>query len=180
MIINSSKSLKLLEIRLALDILHLYAQKKPTLAHRKLLDLCKNGDLKLINEKIKDFPEYKEYIPNTSTKKFIQDSTDLLNELFEQKHISEVSLNNIALIFSEHPVPLYEYEEEPEKNTYSHLTENIQGHLDKLELLLKNSNPRTMSISQFKNFSKQFKKLTKQFGISKFQQYFLRKASKNN
>ena len=48
----------------------------------------------------------------------------------------------------------------------------MQTSLENLHMLIKKANPKSMSTSQFKDFSNQFRNLTYTLGRQKFQQYF--------
>lgn len=171
--INSLEILNLFKARLALDISEKYATNQPADTHIELLNLCKNYNITEVNQKIKDFPEYKDYIPKISINEFVEDSLKLLNKLWEQKLINNVRLASLAELFASAPIDKNIYcEEEIEKVTYSHLTPNIKNYLEKMDSLFKKNVPSTMSIKQLESFAQKFKNLTQQLGICKFQQYF--------
>lgn len=128
------------------------------------------------------FGTFSKSVRSLSAKDFSQEYIDLIKTLMEENQVySDEKFDELKKAFykgnedlnpDNNKTSLETYEEEPEqKNMPNYLTDDMKISLDKLNKLTK-QNSTTMSASDFKKLSAQFRDITLVLGISKFQQSF--------
>lgn len=149
---------------------------------------------KLNNEKISEIEKYKLLLSYLNEQK-IDEAQNILNNLDDKnfsnfEHISSRVLStNVLETLKKHLQDLQIYSEsdfEKIKTVFYKGNEDLlesenmdyNDCLKQLENLINRNNPKRMTSTQFIEFSESFKKLSKLFGISKFEEYFDTKNQK--
>lgn len=153
--------------------------------YSNIYEILKSDNTELLISTIKDsidkqlFVEFNKNILTKPAKDLAEEHVNLTKNLMKENNVfSEEKFEELKKAFykeNEYLIPEKksdEYEEEPEIINTNHLTNDMQNCLDNLNHLIRRFNPKTMSISDFKQFAEQLKNLTFDLGKQKFQQYF--------
>lgn len=176
--LNTLEDLTLFRNCTILKIIELQSQNSdPELINKysELLELSKSGDIENVREKLNSLiDEVSDFCKSFSDDTPVRDIAKNYKSL-AKKILSQEQYEKIEDSFLPYSSDLNNqtYEEEPEEQISSdYSTAYMKRFLQKLHHLVHAHNPKTMSVSNFKNFATQFRDITLALGISKFQQYF--------